>query len=546
MIVKPAIAVTKTGGLKMIKLIRAIAIFIPFFLLLIFVSQSHAQEKEISTQVTAIAGSTIYLSSGSNDGIIQGDTLYVYRGDTFLGALLVHSVASTSLSAEFESDTFAVTRGQNMLIRFEKPRMQGQTNEEKQEIDKRKKSILSNSQNRVSNRDVEHPNISGRIAFGGHALFSSTKWNNVQNKHTNRLFITPYTNVSAFIRNLPGGLNFDASMAYSYRYSNSSTINPSSWARFYRLNLEKRYTNIPLTITAGRFYNQYEIFSGFWDGVMAKVGDRHNGIGLIAGFEPIRSDEGFQTDLPKYSIYTYQEFQVRKFRSSTELNFTAITPAINLNNHLYVGAYQQFILDRNRISLRLKADQNPQSKGWEFSQIMVRGTFSLAGWLKLHGGYNQRRPYLMYRNGNPIGYRRTQITGGTRILTDYGNIGADFTRISSELNSTAYAVSGYAQKYRSNLWKLGFSVNAQYWYNDTFNTIRLAPGIHREFNNFYLSLGYEFYRTDFASDQYQTHTVDLSASVNLSSNWYFQTNLRSGYGELFINNSLQFSIWRSF
>jgi len=522
---------------------------LPFFFILlfttIFVQLVHAQQEEITTQVTQIAGSVIYLSSGSDDGIVQGDTLYIYRKKTLLGSLVVQSVASKSLSAEFAVTPFPLTRGQTIVIRFEKPKTPEEKINKQENPTKQPISILNTTSTTVESRAGSKPQISGRISFGGTANASTTKWSNVQNGHTNRLFLTPYTNFSALMSNLPGGLTIDASMAYSYRYSKTSTITPTNWARFYRLNVEKSFTKIPLTITAGRFYNRYEIFSGFWDGIMAKVGNRNNGIGFITGFEPIRSDEGFQTDLPKYSAYTYHEFQIANFRSNTELDFTAVMPNINLRNHLYVGAYQQFLLNHNRISLRLQADQHPQSKNWNFSQVMVRGSFEPVDWIELHGAYNRRRPYYIY-SVDPLGYRRTQITGGTRLSFNSGSIGADFSRIISELSATAYSISGYAQTYRTRLWNLGFSLNAQYWYNDNYKTIRLAPALNRDFNNIHLGLGYEFYQTDFISGKYQTHTANLSAMFNLGSNWYFQTSMRTSYGQLFLNNTLQFSIWRSF
>jgi hypothetical protein len=312
------------------------------------------------------------------------------------------------------------------------------------------------------------------------------------------------------------------------------------------LNIEKSFEKLPLTITAGRFYNPYEIFSGFWDGMMLRVGSRDHGIGLIAGFEPVRSNEGFQTDLPKYSAYTYREFETGIFKSTTELDVTTVIPTVNLENHIYAGLSQQFMVSRHRISVRLQADQNPVDNQWTFSQVMVRGMAALTNQLQVYGTYNRRQPYRMYSPITPIGYIRTSITGGAQFHYGSVSVGSDLSRITSELSPTAYSISGYAQANRTRLWDLDFSVNANYWFNETYTTLRLSPGISRNFNTLYLALGYEFYQTDFFSGQYQTHTGTLSAMLSISPHWYVQTNLRSSYSELLINNSLQFSIWRSF
>ena len=78
MTAKPVTAVTRTGEamIRSYKTILPIALLSCLFCLSI-TSQALAQEKILTTQVTHLAGSNIYLGSGSNDGIQQGDTLFV-------------------------------------------------------------------------------------------------------------------------------------------------------------------------------------------------------------------------------------------------------------------------------------------------------------------------------------------------------------------------------------------------------------------------------------------------------------------------------------
>lgn len=508
--------------------------------------RSQAQQAELTSQITQIAGATIYLSSGSDDGIALGDTLYIYREDTFLGALVVQGVASNSLSAEFADTPFSLTRGQTVVIRFKKPPPEEVARQQAEAAQQSRPSILGTAPSAPEQVEVRRPQVSGNISFNGYAMGTRTRWSDVQNISTNRLFATPSTNLSAWVTDLPGGLSLDANMAYSYRYAGATAISPAGWPRFYRLNLEKSFQSLPLTVTAGRFYNRYEIFSGFWDGAMVRVGTQTNGVGAMAGYEPVHGDEGFRTDLPKYSAYTYQEFNFGKFRSSTELDATMIRPRINLSDHLYLGAYQQFVLDRHRVSFRLQADRNPQTGRWNFSQLMVRGMLAVSDFLELHGAYNRRQPYYLYAVDSPIGGLRTEVTGGAGIRFTGGSAGLDLTRLTSEYSPMAYAASAYIQAYRTQLWDLGFSANGQIWHTSQYNTIRLAPAVNRDFKNLNLGLGYEFYFTDFVTRRYMTHTADLSAMITLSPQWYLQADLRAGFGIQFINSSLQFSLWRSF
>jgi len=524
----------------------------PFLLLLILITAQpvKAQQQEITTQVSSIAASVIYLSSGSNDGISNGDTLYVYLEEEFLGALIVQNVASESLASEFADQPFPITRGQTLILRFDKPPEAETGSEEvRTEITSREKSIMEGSGSGHSSGRAglkPRPKVTGRIQMGGTAISTQTTWTSLQDNRTDRLFLTPYTNLSTLISNLPGGLRLDASISYTYRYSNRSSISPAHSARFYRLNIEKAFERIPVSITAGRFYNRYEIFSGFWDGMMLRIGNRTNGIGLIAGFEPIRSNEGFQADLPKYSAFTYHEFEAGPIKSSTELDVTAVMPTTNLNNHIYAGLFQQFMVNRHRVSVRLQADQNPLDNQWFLSQVMLRGLLEITEHLQLHGAFNRRRPYRMFSFIRPLGYERTSITGGVRYHLPFISLGSDLSRITSEYSPTAYAISGYVQTNRTLLWELDLSANAQYWFNETSASLRISPAIGRNFNTLHLGVGYEFYQTDYFSGQYQTHTGTLSAMMSINRYWSVHANLRSGYGDLFINNSLQFSIWRSF
>lgn len=508
--------------------------------------RSRAQQEELTSQVTQIAGATIYLSSGSDDSIVQGDTLYIYRDNAFQGALVVQGVASKSLSAEFANAPFALTRGQTVVIRFNKPSPQEVARQQPEAATPSRPSILGTAPSAPEQAPVRGPRVSGHLSFSGYAMGSRTRWSDVQRISTNRWFATPSTNLSAQVTNLPGGLSLDANMAYSYRYAGTTAISPAGWPRFYRLNLEKSFQTLPVTVTAGRFYNRYEIFSGFWDGAMIRAGSRTNGVGAMAGYEPVRGDEGFRTDLPKYSAYTYQEFNLGTFRSSTELDVTMIRPRINLNDHLYAGAYQQFLFNRHRLSFRLQADRNLQTGRWKLSQMMVRGMLAVSDFLELHGAYNRLQPYYLYALENPFGGMRTEVTGGAGFRFNGGSAGLDLTRLSSEYSPSATAVSAYAQAYRTPWWNLGFSINGQLWHTNNYNTVRLAPAVNRDFNNLNLGLGYEFYFTDFVTRRYITHTADLSAMLSLGTRWYLQADLRTGYGIQFINSSLQFSLWRSF
>ena len=79
----------------------------------------HAQEAPLGVLVEQIAGGSIYLRAGTDDGISVNDTLLVLdeSGDRIIGALLVVSATASRSVVSFLADPFSLTRGTMLSIR---------------------------------------------------------------------------------------------------------------------------------------------------------------------------------------------------------------------------------------------------------------------------------------------------------------------------------------------------------------------------------------------------------------------------------------------
>lgn len=504
-----------------------------------------AQQAEMETRVSHIAGTTIYLDLGRDDGLAAGDTLFIYRASQYQGLLIVENLSSKILSARYGAENiFPLTRGEIVTVRFETP-TEEQIIQAEEESNTDRTSILERGAHRIPTVAVQ-PNISGRVMAGTSILYSQTQWGRRIDRTTDRTFASPFTDLNLSAHNLPNGFSAEMALSYTYRYSSDTPISPSHAMRFYRLNIEKTFDSFPLTVSAGRFYNRYDLFSGFWDGVMLRLGDRDQGVGVTGGFEPIRGDEGFSSDLPKYSFFAYKDITFSHIRSSTELSFNTVMPSINLDNHLFAGLYQHFWIGRNRITVNLQADQNPVDNQWILSQTLVRGVLALTKQFELHAGFNRRLPYRMYLPGNPVGYERIQFTGGMGYRLQSGYVGGDVSFNDSEIEAPSHSISGYGRIQRTHFWNLGYSAAVHYWDDDAGHTLRIAPGIDRYFGDLYLRLGYQFYQSEFAITRNQTHGGELSLMAPFWSDWYLNAQARIDVGDLLLNNSLYLSIWRAF
>lgn len=516
---------------------------------LLSVQVAHAQQREVITRISHIAGTTIYLDLGRDDGISAGDTLYVYLDASFRGVLVVESAASHSLSALYATEElFPLTRGQQITVRFEPPVETEEGADTGVEPERPRQSLLDQPSAVPGRERRPTPVVSGRWMTGTSVTYSQTRWGDLIDRTTDRLFVSPFSDLALSVSRLPNGFHVDATASYTYRYSSEQPVVPEHAFRLYRLNIEKRFNRFPLTLSAGRFYNRYDIFSGYWDGLTARIGDRNRGFGIVGGFEPRRGNEQFSSDLPKVSFFTYKEWAGgdTRFSGSTELVFNAVLPSIAVDDHLFAGLHQQFRYGRSRITVSLQADRNPADDRWLLSQTLLRGHVALSDRWELHGAYNRRIPYRMFAVGNPLGYERRQMTGGLTWRFRNGYLGGDVTISDNEFGDESRSFTGYGSISRSRLWDLGYSAVINYQEYDLGRTLRIAPALERHFHRAYLRLGYQFYRSEFLDYRNQTHGGELSILTPLFERWYLNARLASDFSDLLMNNSGYISIWRAF
>jgi hypothetical protein len=510
-----------------------------------------AQQSVETARVEQIAGSTIYLNIGSDQGLNKGDTLFVYHDKSYLGSLIVFSTASRLSSARFADQPFSITRGQ--VLQIKKMTIKRTPVSESKSTEKNTVTPTNTTKSKpvvTSSPRQEYkikPDITGGVQFGSNLFLSSTHTAAVGTEIIKRTFITTYTGLQSRVRHLPGQFSLDMNMQWNYRYASQQTITPTNAFRIFQFQVNKKFGKSPVNLSVGRFYNYYEPFSGFWDGAMIRIGNESYGFGLISGFDPIRSNEGFSRDLPKSSFFTYYTLRHNRFYSESDLSVNGVFPQISgWNNHFYAGWHQQFRFKGTSLMSNIQVDQNPFNKHYIFSQINLRANINLDRYVTLYGIYNRRRPYRIWQISTPISYLRTQWSGGLSMQLGSNTIGSDVTLNQSDISKDSYTFSGYAYIPRTGFWGLGFNLTANYWTDNTFNNIYVAPGFTKKVGRGQMTMTYRFYRSQYFSRANATHSLSLQYNVSLLRNWYFNTQIQEQYGQLLNNQQVFIGITKNF
>ena len=512
-----------------------------------------AQESQplIKAQIVQISGQTLYLDAGRNQGISTGDTLSVYTSEKdghIRGRLRVIASISQSCSVQFLNKPFSLTRGEQIYVSTES--VSGKQLAQKTETadTTRRTSIMNRKSSYIAARRSAKvsPVISGRIMTGGYVNLSQSRFSSLDPNWVKQTFASPFLNLMLRGRQLPGNVQFDVNMRWSYRYLQQRSLSPASLFSIYNMQVSKKFNAMPLTVSVGRFYNRYERFSGFWDGVMLRYGSYDNGIGVITGFEPYRSSEGFSSTVPKHSVFAYTSEKIGPVRSSSEISFNALYPKNSWQNHLFWGVHQDFRYGRSLIGGSIQIDRDPTQSKWTMTEGYLRGRFALIGGLYANANWNKLRPFQIWQTGDPISYTRSSYGGGLSYDFSNGYVASGMSVEKSDLTSTADSYSLYGSLQRTRFWQLGFNGHGRYWSDHSNKILSAGGGLTRWFGQKQVDLGYDFYRTDFLDQVVVTHSITAHLYMPIMKKMILDLQTRVAIGSVTQSKSLYLSLWYNF
>ena len=229
--------------------------------------------------------------------------------------------------------------------------------------------------------------FSGRLSLDVAGRESRTEWGGDLPGATTRRYATPTTRLAMVGRNLPGGLELRVSARAAYRYSSDFVGPPPTSVRFYELSATRSFSGF--RVTAGRFTNPYERYSGFWDGLLLRAGGRSGlGVGVVAGFEPTRANEAPSADLPKLTGFVDFSARGTGWRYETDVS-VHLLQAPGDRSERAVGWSQRIGAGPLSLTQRLRLDAGSEG-GTSVRYLRVQARLALGGGVRLSGAYSHR------------------------------------------------------------------------------------------------------------------------------------------------------------
>jgi hypothetical protein len=496
----------------------------------------NAQQARLSAVVDYLAGANIYLSVGTDQGIVANDTLTVFSSPEGapIGQFLVLSATAARAVVEFLGAPFPVTRGAALYLQPGSARRGAAA------------AVTAAPATAAAPSRGRSPSLHGRLSLETNAFESTTRWESNEPESVTRRFATPALGLRAVAADLPGGVSLNTNLRALYRYSEPEIITPPWAVQVYQASLTKTFTGTPLHLEVGRFTNPYARFSGTWDGALMHVGGRGLGVGIAAGFEPDRGNQGVSSDLPKFAGFVTYDAGDGPVRYATDVSVHQVRPRDGRPDHTYAGWSQYLRVSRLRVGSDLQVDRNPETDAWVVTRLNATASLPLTQGLELRGRISMFQPYQFWQTANFLSFRRDQGNVGLFFWRPGGSISVDVGAARLEGGETGYTYSGALSLLRTPIFGLDWSASASYWAQDTYSALYGTGGIARAFGRVMTRASYQLYRADDTDFRSVSHTGDLALSIPLARTVYATLQGRVQRGDNLWTNGLFAGLWTSF
>jgi hypothetical protein len=343
---------------------------------------------------------------------------------------------------------------------------------------------------------------------------------------------------------LPYELALRVRLRSEYRYvSGGRSINPRLSFRTYDFYVQREMDD--LRIKAGRFSNRYVPTGGYWDGIMVLNGDGDYDYGASIGFLPVRSNEQMSFDMPKAALFARFSRKSERLSNRIEAFFMEIRPTNELLPRHHLGVRHR--LHRSGLSLfnRVDIDRDPHSGRWMFTRLSMRFLQALRWGLQIHGRYDVRQPYSIYRSVNVISYRRDQINAGLGYRGRRLTLSADMVWNFAYEAGDVRVLDGRSMTAAASLSRLagmGFFTSGSYWWSELGSSTYGSVSVSRSFGRISSRLYYQVSASSRFDTNLTTHSVALQAAVPLSSRIRSTSKLRLQTGRYARSTSFETSV----
>jgi len=452
-----------------------------------------------SASVTYLSGTSIYVSAGRTDGLVEGQELSVIRHDSSAATLKVVFLSSRQSSCEVVRGATDIAVGD--LVRFTPS---ASSSASKQVV----AAKTSSRPHRLSG-----PGLHGRV--GGRYLLSQTA-------PSSGGFNSPSLDLRLDGNGLGGsplGLAVDLRTRRTAATRSDGSSSVDGHTRVYQAALLWNAPGARFRMSAGRQYLTAVTWVSMFDGALVEVGGSHLTFGAFGGVEPDKVNLGFSKDIQDFGGYVQLH---NKAGRGVPWSFT--TGAVG--SYAAGKSNREFAFAQASVSSRVVSLYALQEidyyRPWKVSlgeksisptSTYLNGAIRPAGWLSFNGGYDNRRSVRLYRDAtNPAiafddAYRQG-VWGGLSLIGHRARVSGDvrFSDGAGAGKATSYTGSFGLDRFTP----LHLSLTSRAtWYQSRTSADSLGASLKNNGQIYTLRLG---------GDPWQAIHVDLEGGLRKDNN----------------------------
>lgn len=453
----------------------------------------------LSASVTYISGTSIYVSAGRADGLVEGQELSVVRHDSTAATLKVVYLSSRQSSCELVRGVTDIAVGD--LVRF-KPSASSSA-----------KTQVAAARASSRPHRLSGPGLHGRV--GGRYLLSQTS-------PSSGGFHQPSLDLrldGSELGDSPFGLAVDLRTRRTAATRSDGSSAVDGHTRVYQAALFWNAPGERFHMSAGRQYLTAVTWVSMFDGALIELGGSHLTFGAFGGVEPDKINLGFSKDIQDFGGYVQLH---NKAGRGIPWSFT--TGAVGS----YAGgkSNREFAFAQASVSSRVVSLYALQEidyyRPWKVSlgenSISPTSTYLNAAirptsWMAFNGGYDNRRSVRLYRDAtNPAiafddAYRQG-VWGGLSLI-------GHRARVSGDVRFSDGAGAGKATSYTGTFGLDRFTplhlslTSRATWYQSNTSADSLGASLRNSGQIYTLRLG---------GDPWQPIHVDLEGGLRKDNN----------------------------
>ena len=506
------------------------------------VTQAPAQQPPLRVVVEYITTSQVYLSAGQLQGLFANDTVTARRGTGARDSLrLAIASSSRTRSVATPDANTAVNRGDVLFIEVSAAALQRAAALRAPPPVVTETATPPPAAAVVAQRQQTRPGINGRIGVELDAMQTEVRYGAGEDQSERRTWFTPTLRLRLRTEALPGGLRLSTNLRAT-QLSSTSTNPAELRVQLYQASLEGDIKPAGLHFQFGRFYNSYESHSGYWDGMLLRVGSNGVGAGIVAGYTPEHGNQTLSSASPKVSAFVDAHVRRGSFRYDVDLSAHQQSNIFLVPNRQFVGLSQSIAFGRSYFTQRVQLGKTGDQL--ELWQAQITANTVVAGPLSVNARFTTERNDLYFGNAPELG-RRTRVSAGAVLSGKAGFANAEAGRIDNGFGSEATTASLNFFLPRSlGIAGLGFSGNLSR--DSAYTSTYVAPYIERASGGMRARLGATYYRTDFGANVFEQKGGDISLTLPLGRRTEISWTAAASTGSSMRTARTSLALWRSF